>query len=72
MISTVVYDTLAPESIVAVALVGLIILIVARDLSTAGDSSFGQRLGQNIGVYTFPLLLVFLFVVVTTVIDAAI
>ena len=71
MISTVVYDELTPESIVAVAVVGLIILIIARELATASEGSFAQRLGQNIGVFTLPLLLVFLFVVVTTVLDVA-
>ena len=69
MVSTVIYDTLASEIIIPIAVVGLIILLVARELATASESPTAQRLGQFIGVFTVPLLLVFAFVVIQTVID---
>ncbi len=69
MVSTVIYDTLAPESIVPVAVVGLIILLIARELGTAGEGSFAQRLGRNLGAYTLPLLIVFFFIITMAVVD---
>ncbi len=69
MVTTVIYDTPAASPVVAIAVVGLIILLVARELGTAGEGTFAHRLGRNLGAFTLPLLIVFFFIIFMAILD---
>ena len=71
MVSSIISTTIAWASTGAVAVVGLIIFLVARELADAGKES-DMRLGlisRHLAAFAVPLLIVFAFIVVMEVLE---
>ena len=71
MVSTVMSTTIAWASTGAVAVVGLIVFLVARELADASESP-DIRLGllrRHLVAFAVPLLIVFAFIVVMEVLE---
>jgi len=69
MVSTVVFTEPSPAPIVAISVVGLIVLLIARELCSAAESLTLQRIGHQLGAFTTPFLLVFFFIVFVAIFD---
>ena len=67
MVCTVVTTTIATASISAIAVIGLIILLVARELADTSESPTLRLFNRHLIVAMIPLFLVFIFIVAVEV-----
>lgn len=72
MVSTVITTTIAAASVAVAAVVGLVLLLVARELADAGESPDTRPglLSRHLAAFAAPLLIVFAFIVVMKVLEA--
>lgn len=64
MISTVVSVHAGTASLTGAATVGLVVLLVARELAASGETDFLKVFCRNLMVFAAPLLVVFASIVV--------
>lgn len=69
MVTTVITATIASASATAVAVVGLIILLVTRELADASERPILRLFSRHIAVYVPSLLIAFAFIVVMRVLQ---
>lgn len=69
MVSTVTTTTIAEASIGAAAVIGLITLLVIRELAAATAGSTLKLFTRHLTVAVIPLLIVFAFIVIIEVLE---
>jgi len=70
MVSSIVSTTIVTASMTATAVIGLIILLVARELADSSESPLFRLLSRHTAILSIPLLIVFVFIAIVETIKA--
>jgi len=70
MLSTLVLNTTASASLAIVTVIGLILLLVARELTYTSEKPPLKLFSSNITIFAIPLLIVFAFIAIIDVLKA--
>jgi hypothetical protein len=70
MVSSIVSMTIVTASMTATAVIGLVILLVTRELADASESPLLRLLSRHTALFSMPLLIVFVFIAIMKTLQA--